>query len=262
VGGANPGEVERAGEAECFVVVPVFNEQKTIAKFIAQLDAVIQTLPAIRCVVLVDDGSADETTTLIERDLPHVGWRVVRSPSNLGKGAAMRLGLSDAVAHGAKAVIFMDGDLQHDPRKLGEFLSGLRRAPVVFGYRVLSRDAPWLRRNGNRAAGLLMRILFGIRRRDLLCGFMAFRHDVFSALNWTSEGYGVEAELATIVARRRIRFVEVNVPLIYLDARKGAHLGHALRILACVPLWYFRSAKSDEPHTDLTHSGGGCGEGG
>jgi glycosyltransferase involved in cell wall biosynthesis len=243
------------------VVVPVYNEHSTIATFMAQLDAAVAGLPAIRSVVLVDDGSTDDTPELIERCLPRAGWHVLRNARNRGKGAAMRLGLAYAIEHNAQAVVFMDGDLQHDVGKLDSFLSGLDRAPVVFGYRLLSRDAPWLRRNGNRAAGGLVRVLFGIRRRDLLCGFMAFRHDVFSALNWTSEGYGVEAELATIIARRRISFVEVNVPLIYLDARKGAHFGHALRILACVPLWYFRSAKSNEPNADVTQSDDAHGEG-
>lgn len=72
---------------------------------------------------------------------------------------------------------------------------------------------------------------------------MAFRKDIFKQLQWSSKGYGVEAELTAMVGRNKIPFTEVLISTIYLDVTKGVTLKHAAKILLTFPKWYF-SVKS------------------
>ena len=230
----------RVGSGKCFIVVPVYNEQGYVEQFLEQLIPTLKTLPAIGRIVFVDDGSTDRTAPIIKSHLDRSAIVLLEHATNIGKGGAMRTGFRYARQKRAEAVVFMDGDGQHSPDILPAFLAALESSPIVFGYRLLSADTPWVRRTGNKVASMLIRRLFDIRRRDLLCGFMAFREDVYEILKWSSRGYGVEAELATIVARKRINFTEVNVPTIYVDPRKGVNMVHAIGILTHVPRWYFR----------------------
>ncbi len=224
-----------------YVVVPVHNETKYIEGFFKSLSEEIKNLTSIKKVIFVNDGSTDTTSTKIASLIgSEKFYAVLNHKINKGKGAAMLTGLKYSKKEDAGAVIFIDGDGQHNPKFLGSFLRKLETAPVVFGYRLLSKNAPKLRRAGNIVAGFIIHNLFNIKRRDLLCGFMALRADVFDKVTWGSEGYGVEAEVSAVVGRRKIPFEEVFISTIYLDRNKGVTLWHAFRILLHLPAWYFK----------------------
>ncbi len=74
-----------------------------------------------------------------------------------------------------------------------------------------------------------------------MCGFIAIRADVFNKINWTSKGYGVEAEMSAVVGRKKIAFSELLVSTIYFDVKKGVTMKHALKIFLHLPLWYLKS---------------------
>ena len=151
----------------------------------------------------------------------------------------MNTGFKKAIIGKPDCVIFMDGDRQHDPKYLIKFIEEIASHPIVFGYRNLSKNAPTFRKYGNKIAGILIKNLFHIKRRDLLCGFMALRRDALKRITWKSKGYGVEAEITIMVALKNINYGEVFIPTIYLDNKKGANIVHALRILLKLPRWYF-----------------------
>lgn len=223
------------------LIIPVYNEEKYIEKFSRELLTEIKNNRQIEKVIFVDDGSSDKTTQQIAK-FSQKDYRIIliKLNKNLGKGSAMSKGFKLSKKNKSTAVIFMDGDRQHNPKYLKTFIKYLKITPIVFGYRHLSKDAPWIRKSGNQIAGFLMSKVFNIKRRDLLCGFMAFRGDVYKYLKWSSRGYGVEAEIATIVGKRKLDFKEVLVSTIYLDPKKGVNLIHAFKILLTVPLWYLK----------------------
>ena len=95
-----------------YVVVPVFNEQKNIRRMLNRLQAYTNNT------IVVNDGSTDNTKDILKT---YEEIAVVNLRNNLGKGAAMRKGAQKAWKLGAKGVIFIDGDNQHDPRHLKEF---------------------------------------------------------------------------------------------------------------------------------------------
>lgn len=225
---------------KAYVVVPVFNESKYIEDFFNNLIAEVKNIRSIKKVIFVNDGSTDNTYGKLKvLTNSYKNFSVLNHKVNKGKGCAMLTGLRFAAKDGADAVIFMDGDGQHNPKFLGSFLRKLELAPIVFGFRLLAKNAPVLRRTGNLIAGFIIHNLFNIKRKDLLCGFMALRKDVFNKVIWRSNGYGVEAEISAVVGRKKIEFDEVFVSTIYLDRRKGVTLWHAFRILLHLPSWYF-----------------------
>ncbi len=225
-----------------FIVVPVYNEEKYVGRFIKDLFKEVNTIKNVSQVVFVNDGSKDRTRDIIlSQKEKHKKIRLIDLSKNSGKGVAMKQGLKYAKKNNAGAIIFMDGDRQHSPEHIKDFLLALEVSPIVFGYRMLLSDAPKVRKAGNMVAGLIIRYLFNIKRRDILCGFIALRTDVFNKINWTSKGYGVEAEMSAVVGRKKIPFTELLVSTIYFDVKKGVTMKHALKIFLHLPLWYLKS---------------------
>ncbi len=225
-----------------FIIVPVYNEEKYVGRFIKDLFKEIRDIKKISQVVFVNDGSKDRTRDIIlSEKIKYSKIRLIDLPKNSGKGVAMKQGLKYAKKNNAGAIIFMDGDRQHSPKHIKDFLQAIEVSPIVFGYRVLLSAAPTIRKAGNVIAGLIIRYLFNIKRRDILCGFIAIRADVFNKINWTSKGYVVEAEMSAVVGRKKIAFSELLVSTIYFDVKKGVTMKHALKIFLHLPLWYLKS---------------------
>ncbi len=217
-----------------FVIIPVFNEGH---RAIETINAVLKTVDIP--IIVVDDGSSDDTFKIIARSFKkNKKVKLFSHAVNLGKGAAMKTGLKIAWKLGGDAVVFMDADGQHDPKHLPLFLEGLQKYPVVFGYRALDKKSPWIRRYGNKLAGEIIRLLFGIKRKDLLCGFLGFRKDVYSIIKWKDNRYGIETEMATKIGKNKISFLEIKIDTIYIDKYKGVTIFDAFKILLKIPFWY------------------------
>jgi hypothetical protein len=98
---------------------------------------------------------------------------------------------------------------------------------------------PFIRRWGNRVAKYIIKKLFGIDRFDFLCGYFAVKKEVFEKIRWTSNRYGVETEIATLVAKNKLKYIEIPVKTIYRNKYKGVTLFDAAKILLKIPGWYF-----------------------
>lgn len=219
------------------VVVPVYNEEeravKTVKRILNDTESPI---------VVVDDGSTDHSYKMLVTEFKKVARVVIlRHVINLGKGAAMKTGVEYAFNIGkAEAVIFVDADGQHNPERLKDFERALDSNKLVFGYREFNEEMPFLRKQGNIIALNIVRVLFNIRRKDLLCGFLGFRKEVYKQIYWQSSRYGVETEMAAKVGRNKLAFFEINVDTIYIDKYKGVTMLDAMKILINLPFWYIR----------------------
>lgn len=219
-----------------FIIVPVYNEEN---RAVETVNKVLKTDKNLS-VIVVDDGSTDNSLKILNKNFKK-NERVIISSHviNLGKGAAMKTGLKMAWKLGGEAIIFVDADGQHNPKYLPKFVKELEKCPVVFGYRELNKRSPWIRRNGNKFAGWLIGILFNIKRKDLLCGFLGFKKEVYKKINWKSCRYGIETEMATKIGRNKIPFSEIKIDTIYIDKYKGVTIFDAFKILFKIPFWYF-----------------------
>jgi len=188
----------------CFLV-PAYNEAATIGEVlegIAQLDLEPQ-------VIVVDDGSTDETAAIAER----AGVLVIRQ-ANRGKGAAIRV----AIPHiESEIVVIQDADMEYDPTEVPSLIDPIVRgaADVVFGSR-LSGGRPqraylFWHMIGNRFLSLLTGVLYNTTLSDMETGYKAFRADVFRSLDLRQDGFGIEPEITAEVCKRHLRVYELPI---------------------------------------------------
>ena len=199
----------------CAAVIPCFNESASIA---ALVRAVRQRLPFV---MVVDDGSADDTACLAQ----NAGAVVVRHECNSGKGAALRTGLSLALKQGFEWALTLDGDGQHAPEDLPALLRCAEKngARLVIGNRMNEAGKmPWLRRRVNRWMSRRLSRLAGRHLPDTQCGLRLIHLKTWAALSLKAERFEVESEtlMAFLAAGRRVEFVPIRV----IHGRRSSHI--------------------------------------
>lgn len=188
------------------LVIPAFNEAATVEQAVQEADAALAALFARYEILLVDDGSTDDTTAIaahLQLEFPRL--RLIRHPANRGYGAALRTGLAAARFD---LVAFTDADCQFDLRDLGPMAA--RTAPIVVGYRA-DRQDPWRRRFLSWGYNRLARTLLGTGVRDCDCAMKVFRRDVLADLLPESRGFFVNTEMLTRARRLGYAVEEVAV---------------------------------------------------
>jgi glycosyltransferase involved in cell wall biosynthesis len=190
----------------CAAVIPCFNEAGTIAPLVT---AVCQHLPLV---LVVDDGSTDGTPALASG----AGAMLARHHRNLGKGAALRTGLSLVLQQGFEWALTLDGDGQHAPGDLPSLLqcAGQTGASLVIGSRMHNaRAIPWLRRQVNWWMSRKLSHLAGRSLPDTQCGLRLIHLATWAALPLQTERFEVESEtlMAFLAAGLRVEFVPIQV---------------------------------------------------
>ncbi len=196
-------------EPDLSVVMPAYNEERTIAESVARVLA----QPFVREVVVVDDGSRDETLTRLRAvDDPRV--RVLAHGVNRGKGAALRTGFA---ATTSPFVAVQDADLEYDPADLASLLVPLRdgRADVVYGSRFSGsrehRVLYYWHSVGNRVLTTLSNMATNINLTDMETCYKVFRRDVIASLELREDRFGFEPEVTARIAAQGYRIYEVGI---------------------------------------------------
>jgi len=208
------------------LVLPAYNEAANLEAVVRRALAVLPELVATFEIVIVNDGSRDETGAIAERlaqEDPRV--RVVHHPVNRGYGAALRSGFA---ASRGDFVMFMDADQQFDPADFAQLAPFLPHADIVAGYRVRRRD-PWIRLVYAAVFNAAMRLLFGITVRDIDCAFKVLRGDLVRALDLRMNGALVNTELLVKAQRAGATIVEVGVR--HFPRLSGEPSGGSLRVI-------------------------------
>ena len=159
------------------IVIPLHNEQENVTDLYDRLKAVMETNGESFEIVLVDDGSTDDTFQLL-RQIAGVDSRVtvVRLRRNFGQTSALAAGFDHARG---EYIIAMDGDLQHDPADIPMFLEKISEGyDIVSGWRKVRIDNFWLRRFPSRCANWLMAKLSGVEIHDFGTTFKAYRREI------------------------------------------------------------------------------------
>src|SRR6266478_1801770 len=168
------------GQPMVSIVVPAFNEAERIGDSIEKIDAFIRQSPCSFEVIVVDDGSKDETASVVKK-VNLKGLRLIRNNENHGKGYTVRQGV---LAASGKYVLFTDADLSAPIEELTKLLEVAIRdgIDVVIGSRSLDRryiekHQSGLRELGGIAFNLMVRLLLGLRLQDTQCGFKLFHRE-------------------------------------------------------------------------------------
>lgn len=203
------------------IVIPAYNEAKTIKEIISRVKAVV--LPLEKEIIVVDDASTDGTRQILAT-LEGGSDKVIFNEKNLGKGAALRAGIQ---ASNGDIVIIQDADLEYDPAEypllIAPILSG--QAQVVYGSRFIGDGglAQVVRQHknlyswhffyylGNRFLSLVTALLFGASITDMETGYKVFRADVIKGLNLTANRFEFEPEVTAKILKQGIKIFEVPI---------------------------------------------------
>ncbi len=190
------------------IVLPCFNEAASIEEVVRRAAEVGRTVTAQLDVVVVDDGSTDDTKALLARLGGEIDdLEVVRHEANLGYGAALRAGFARARG---ELVFYTDADGQFDLGELPRLVAQLDRFDVVCGYRLSRRDGP-LRYLYGVAWTALTDALLETGVRDVNCAFKIFPRELVAPGSLRSTGALFGAELISEARRRGLRVGEIGV---------------------------------------------------
>jgi glycosyltransferase involved in cell wall biosynthesis len=198
------------------VVIPCYREEGRIGATVTAVSA--------HCshVFVVDDGSGDRTA----EEAASAGANVLRHETNRGKGEALNTGFAYAREQGFEFVITMDGDGQHAPADIPEFLEAYKNlsAPVLVGTRMQNTASmPLVRRATNRFMSWLLSRMMGQRVPDTQCGYRLYRTDVLTSMPSMSQHFAAESEILLDLAANGVRIGSVPITVIYGDEQSKIH---------------------------------------
>ncbi len=198
--------------------IPVYNEQDHVAKVVGEIRELFG------CVLVIDDGSTDDTPLLLARQKVEV----IRHAENLGYGRSMKDMLRWAKFDGYDWLITMDCDEQHEPAAIPSFIEAIERddADVISGSRYLRAEPgndspPKDRRAINATITEELNRRLGLSLTDGFCGFKAYRICACDRLSLSVEGYDFPMQFWVQAAAHGLRIQELPVRLIYNDPSRS-----------------------------------------
>jgi len=200
----------KATRETVLAIIPAYCE----ARFIGQV--VRKVLEYLQAVLVVDDGSPDNTATEAEA----AGAKVIRHSKNLGKGAALKTGLDYAASVDAAFFLFLDGDGQHDPSEIPAFIDAINRSDfdMVVGNRMRNLESmPLIRRWTNQFMSWQIGRICKFPIPDSQCGFRLARKELLPVLMAPSNRFEFESESIILAARQGCRLGFVPIRTIYTD---------------------------------------------
>ena len=194
------------------IVIPVYNEFQNIREVLARVIAAPLPVGCVKEVIVVDDGSVDGTTQFLEKYCPEANLIVHHSVLNLGKGSAIRIGITKATG---EIILVQDGDLEYNP---GEYPSILQpivdgRSTIVYGSRFQGRPqgmklANWI---ANKTLTLASNLLFRAQITDEATAYKAFRSDVLHGIALKCRRFEFCPEVTAKLRRAGHRIDEVPI---------------------------------------------------
>ena len=212
-------------------VIPAYNVESTLGAVAAGVRAALGTIT----IVAVDDGSSDGTRLVAERTCD----RVIGFPHNRGKGAALRAGFAAALALGARAILTIDADGQHEPSRAASLLDALATADIVVGVRARDRGMPLHRRMSNALSSRAISACAGCPLPDTQSGYRAMRRSVVHEVRPAGDRYEFETEFLILAGQAGYRIAAVPVPTIYGAPSHFRELRDSARVMRSI--WRHRA---------------------
>lgn len=208
------------------VFFPCYNEQGNIERTVKNALDVLENLKADFEVIIVDDGSRDETAKIAEEIAAQNNRvKVIRHPTNLGYGAALRSGFKAAKK---ELVFYTDGDGQFDIKEMPPLLPLMEKFDMVSCYR-LNRQDTLVRKINGWAWTKLVCFVFGFKIRDIDCAFKLFKTKIFENMELLSNGALIDAEILARAVRKGCSVTQKGVH--HYPRTAGVQTGAKLKVI-------------------------------
>jgi glycosyltransferase involved in cell wall biosynthesis len=207
------------------LIIPAYNEANHLSHLLTSIP------PCIHEVIVVDDGSSDDTATIAQKN----GAVVVRHPVNQGKGIAMISGIEKATGD---VVVFMDADLQHRPQDIDRLLDPIRTdsADLSIGVRTLGsrKTMPPQRRITNFMGNFLVYLITRQWIADTQSGFRAVRKKDLDQMEFKSKRYEIEIEMLKWATKLGMRISEVPIEIKYGQEKSHWKVRNLFRVIRII----------------------------
>lgn len=198
------------------IIIPVFNEEKTVAEIIRQIQEVKGLEKEI---IVVDDCSSDDTIKVI-KDIKDI--TIIKHQKNQGKGAAIRTGISKA---SGDYILVQDADLEYDPQDILSMIKPItqRKAEVVYGSRFTGprRNMFFWHWVGNQFLTLVTNILYNTTLSDMETCYKLIPSKLIKSLDLRAKRFEFEPEVTAKILKRGIRIWEVPISYAGREYREG-----------------------------------------
>ncbi len=227
------------------VIIPCYNEARTIREILR----LVRQVELEKEIIVVDDHSSDNSYLLVQAEAENdAHLHVVRHPRNMGKGAAIRTGLTRAQG---EIVVIQDADLEYDPQDYYELVRPIveGRVDVVFGSRFLGSHTGMYFWNaiGNKGLTFITNFLFNAWISDMETGYKVMRTEIMRSLDLRSRDFRVEPEIVAKVLRQGHRVFEVPVSYFGRTYEEGKKIRKRDGFKAIWTLIRFRGWRSPAP---------------
>ena len=209
------------------IFFPCYNEEKNVGTLLTKAIQFIPNITSDYEIIVVDDGSIDATAEIAQSfSQNHSQVRVIRHETNKGYGAALKTGFASC---GKDYIFFTDGDNQFDITEIAKLLPYVKEFDIVTGFRMKRRDN-FVRKINEFCFNRLVRILFGLKIRDLNCAFKIYKREVINSLELRSSWGFINSEL--LIRAKKNGFTIKEVGVTHYPRRWGSQTGANLKVVA------------------------------
>jgi len=220
------------------IVIPCYNEEQNIESLVRRvLDSPIEN----KEIIVVEDCSTDDTRRILEEKIKPLVSKIVYHEKNMGKGAALRTGFSEATGD---VVIIQDADHEYDPNEYPGIVNPIFNGEyqVVYGSRFLNR-----KRKGYLANRMANRFLTGLsnmfthqKLTDMETCYKAFKREIIQSVDLVENRFGFEPEITSKISKMKIKIHEVPISYNPRTNEEGKKIGFKDGLRAIYVIWKYR----------------------